>query len=35
VSRMIKLCGPTRVAWRDGFTAVADAWLAGPGATAT
>jgi nucleoside-diphosphate-sugar epimerase len=34
VSRMIELCGPTQVAWRDGFDAVADAWLAGPGATA-
>ncbi len=32
VSRMIELCGPTQVAWRDGFDAVADAWLAGPGA---
>ncbi len=32
VSRMVDLCGPTQVAWRDGFAAVADAWMAGPGA---
>jgi len=31
-SRMVELCGPTQVAWRDGFTAVARAWQAGPGA---
>ena len=27
-SRMVELCGPTTVPWRDGFTALADAYRA-------
>jgi len=28
-TRMVELCGPTKVAWRDGFAALADAYRAG------
>ncbi len=29
LTRMESIAGPTRVAWKDGFDALADAWLAG------
>ena len=34
-SRMQEITGPTTVAWRDGFAALADAWMATSGAPAS